>query len=302
MPSLRLSILFSVVALCCQSAVAQFEFNASSTYVTSSSFTDEGEKGFGSGNLSRTKLSVSGPVALRYSTDSLPTLWMASVNTSYAYMDNHGDARRLNPTDVFNASVNGVFIRQLSKRTGIVATLGVGLFCSPDYVRWQSLLFNGGCAFLYKARENLIIGGGAGLTNSYGIPMVIPVLFLKWEPGGRFDLNVNLTSGLKITAGMKLGKHLHLGWTLIETEAMSAVFKQDGINKIYSSLLVNSHLTPTWSLSKRSSIYLDLGCNFMRTSKVSPRKVRYFFSSKKGWKSRRFEPAFRISCGYRYKF
>ena len=55
----------------------------------------------------------------------------------------------------------------------MLASLGVGVYSSPNEIAFRSFLVNGGVIFAYKCRNNLDIGIGAGITNSYDVPIPI---------------------------------------------------------------------------------------------------------------------------------
>ena len=64
-------------------------------------------------------------------------------------------------------------------------------------VSMKTLLANGAIIFVYKLRKNLDLGIGAGLTNSYGIPMILPMMYFSWRNAGRYELKVDMSSGMR---------------------------------------------------------------------------------------------------------
>ncbi|MBD4335566.1 hypothetical protein GUH15_05645, partial [Xanthomonas citri pv. citri] len=83
-------------------------------------------------------------------------------------------------------------IRSLSDKWSIIASVGGGVYAPLDGVSMKTLLANGAIIFVYKLRKNLDLGIGAGLTNSYGIPMILPMMYFSWRNAGRYELKVDM--------------------------------------------------------------------------------------------------------------
>lgn len=74
------------------------------------------------------------------------------------------------------------------------------------------------------------MGIGAGLTNSYGIPMILPMMYFSWRNAGRYELKVDMSSGMKVSVATWLNK-LKLELTALDMDGMSAVMEVDGNRK-----------------------------------------------------------------------
>ena len=110
--------------------------------------------------------------------------------------------------------------------------MGGGVYAPLDGVSMKTLLANGAIIFVYKLRKNLDLGIGAGLTNSYGIPMILPMMYFSWRNAGRYELKVDMSSGMKVSVATWLNKKLKLELTALDMDGMSAVMEVDGKSKI----------------------------------------------------------------------
>ncbi|MBF1473091.1 DUF6268 family outer membrane beta-barrel protein [Prevotella pallens] len=95
------------------------------------------------------------------------------MSGQYVKLNNHEGVCEVNPSDVLNLNFNVSHRRPLLERWYMLASLGVGVYSSPNEIAFRSFLVNGGVIFAYKCRNNLDIGIGAGITNSYGVPIPI---------------------------------------------------------------------------------------------------------------------------------
>ena len=93
----------------------------------------------------------------------------------------------VNPNDILNVSFNVSHLRPLSSRWYMMASLGIGVYAVPKDISFKSILASGAIIFAYKLRDNLDIGVGAGLTNSYGVPLIMPMGFLKRGSGRQYE-------------------------------------------------------------------------------------------------------------------
>ena len=145
-------------------------------YLPESSLKDDLGNEYGSGSLMMVSGRYNLPLSVRHDDKGRLVAWSATVNAAYGVFHNKGQARELNPDNLLNASLNISHIRPLSDKWSIIASVGGGVYAPLDGVSMKTLLANGAIIFVYKLRKNLDLGIGAGLTNSYGIPMILPML------------------------------------------------------------------------------------------------------------------------------
>ena len=46
--------------------------------------------------------------------------------------------------------------------------------------------------------------------SSYGIPMILPMMYFSWRNAGRYELKVDMSSGMKVSVATWLNKKLKL--------------------------------------------------------------------------------------------
>lgn len=274
-------------------------------YLPSSSFKDKDGNRYGSGNLQRISGRYAIPLSKKLNERNQPTAWGMTFSVSYGIMENKGEARELNPDCVLNTSFSVSHLRPLSERWSLLASLGCGIYAAPDEVRWQSLLASGAFIFAYRLRDNLSIGIGGGLTNSYGVPILMPMGYLNWRTNGRYEIIIDMANALKVQVATQTGKAVRLELTAIEMDGMLAVMHVDGKQKIYSSTMIRSGLNASFRLFRKANVYAGVGGVWLRSSDITDRNLKSFFKrlSDDGEGNKdRFAPTLLFSVGFRYGF
>lgn len=298
---MRQAVLFFICLVVTFTAAGQ-RVQLSTDYLSRAQFTDHQDHNHGKGEMIRYNIKYVHPLSVKVNRDGQLTLWTASVAGSYIRFNNYGEITEANPDKLFSAGVYISHIRPLAGRWSLVASLGCGIYSSPGTIGWSGLLANGGCLAVYGVNKSLSVGGGLGLTNAFGIPMVIPMGYLKWNVKGRFEFDINLSHDVKATTSLWLGKRVKMAWNIIEMDAIMSVIEVYGRTKLYSSLMLNSCFSPSFYFNKKFSIYLNAGMNFVRFSSITDRKIKYMFGGQKDIYKRHFAPALQLGIGLRYGF
>lgn len=230
-------------------------------YENVASTTLKGKDGnkYGTGDLQRISGRFSLPLYRSLNESNQPTAWGLTLSASYNKMNNEEEAQELNPDEVLNTTLTISHIRPLSERWSLMASLGAGIYAMPDEIRWQSILANGAVFFIYRLHENLSIGLGGGLTNSYGAPILLPMGYLNWKTNGRYNVIIDIANAPKVQVTTQIGNAVKMELTAIEIDGMSAVINVDGKYKLYSSTMLRSGLTASLRVFDKASIYAGVG-------------------------------------------
>ncbi|WP_289005930.1 DUF6268 family outer membrane beta-barrel protein [uncultured Parabacteroides sp.] len=271
-------------------------------YTPSRSFLDKDENRCGSGN----QLQLSGrytlPFSVKQNEKGQPIAWSGTLSCSYALLNNKEEAAEINPERILNTSFNLSHTRPISDKWYLIASFGAGIYSSPDQISFKSLLANGALIFAYKLKGNLDIGVGVGLTNSYGLPLIMPMSFLKWQTNGSIDIDVEIAGRMKIAATKRMSKHFRLSLVFLDIDGLSAVMNLDGKDKIYGATRLRSYLRPELKIGQKISAYAGIGLEMYNSVKISDRSLKGFASSFKGENSWDFNRTFHIMAGIRYGF
>ena len=294
-----LTVLYGADESCAQGHISYETF-------TSSRLTDELGRRSGSGSMSRVEAGYNIPLSRRQNESGQLTAWSASLYGAYATLDNRGDAAAMSPDDILNCGLNITHIRPVSRRWSVMATVGGGIYAPSAGVTAKSVLVNGGAVFVRRMNRNLDLGFGGGVTNSYGIPMAMPMIYLSWHKPGRYELTVDMMSGLKVSARTWVGRYLSIELAALDMDGMAAVVDDgNGKQQIYSLMMMKSYVSPSYHFGKKVSLYCTVGGNWIRGMKLTERSMKGFADSFKDNSDNPdpyFRPSLRLSAGMRFAF
>ena len=272
-------------------------------YIPSSTFKEKGgDEKLGSGDLMRISGAYTLPLSVKKNELNQITALSATLSGAYSSMDNKGLARTLNPREIFNTNLTLSYLRPINDKWSLIGALGAGIYSEPNDVSWKSVLVNGGLIFVYKINDKLGVGVGAGVTNSYGIPMAIPMVYLKYNLTGKYSITVDFALRLQVAGTVKFSDKFNLKLTAIEMDGISAVTELDGKKMVYSSMMMRSYLSPEYKLDKKSTLFAGIGGTWMRNSKLSERKLKSLWKSFSDDDKYTYKPTAYFTIGYKYGF
>ena len=273
-------------------------------YTPSRPFLDDDRNECGSGDLWQIKGMYSHTFSAKVNENGQPIIWAGTINGMYAKMNNKGFAAEYNPEQILNIGFNLSYIRPLTKKNPkwyMMASIGTGIYSAPNDIAWRSFLVNGGVVFVYRLKENLDIGIGAGLTTSFGVPLVMPMTFVKWTSSGKYEINIEAMNNIKASVARRFGSQFKLA-AVCDMDGMSSVFREEGKNKLYSVMRMRAYLRPELQVTKKSSVYMNVGLDLFNSVNVTDKSIKGFadnFKSDDAWE---FKQTFNVMIGFKYGF
>lgn len=273
-------------------------------YTPSRNFLDKDRNECGSGDLWQIKGTYSHTLSTKVNENGQPIVWAGTINGMYAKMNNKSYAAEYNPEQILNLGFNLTYIRPLTKKNPkwyMMASIGTGIYSAPNDIAWRSFLVNGGVVFVYRLKENLDIGIGAGLTTSFGVPLVMPMTFVKWTSSGQYEINIEAMNNIKASVARRFGNKFKLA-AVCDMDGMSSVFREEGKNKLYSVMRMRAYLRPELQVAKKSSVYMNVGLDLYNSVNVTNKSIKGFadnFTKDDRWK---FDHGFNIMVGFKYGF
>lgn len=271
--------------------------------LSSSALRNELGDRFGSGGMYMVSAGYTIPLSSKENERGQRTAWMASISGKYAEMDNHGEARELNPTSIINSGISLTHIRPISEKWSIMANAGCGIYAPADEISAKSILGSGGVIFVYSLNKNLSLGIGGGITNSYGAPMAMPIFYLNWQRNGKFTFRVDMANSIKMAISTHFSDRFALELVPMEVDGLSAVMSVEGREQVYSMTMLRSYLSPSFRFGKRMTLFATVGGNWLRGIKTTERSLKGFFNSftDDDEDNPHFRPALRLSAGMRFR-
>ena len=233
-----------------------------------------------------------------------PTAWMVGLGASYASMNNKDLSGYIDLPHIFNAQLAVSYIRPLSKKWSLLASVGAGIFMdtgSLAYVRWNNVMGVGMAAAIWHLRDNLDVGMGLALNTSFGYPMAFPALFVDWRIEGRYMVNVSMMDGAELSGGIQLHKLFRLK-LIGSMSGMLAFVKHEGKDQIFTQQYIITGLQPELTITKSLSVPITIGLSAYRTAFYDDRSLKAMFRSMDRDYDPHFSPSFYTSVAIKYGF
>lgn len=249
-------------------------------------------------DMRRLEGAISIPLSVK--TDSLgrPKVWAVTLGGSYAKIKNLGYTEQLFPDELLNASVGLMHLRPLSKSWNMLFMASAGVYTDLRGISSQDVLLMGGVIFIKQFNPNLALGVGPVVSNTFGIPMVLPAIFLNWKTNGKFQVMVNFPE--KVELSFKASEAIKLK-AVAEVSSMTAdVGRKD--KAMLSYLQVISGFQPEFKLNKSLTLQLTAGASLYRSMELTSRKLKDFFKDKQEENPPHFETAAYGAVGLKWNF
>lgn len=226
----------------------------------------------------RAELAIEIPVSMKLDHRGKPRVWSIMGYGGYAKMEHKDYEEALFPSELLNAYVGVKHMRSISDSWSLMIMGTVGVYTDMQQINKDAILGQGGVFFIKHFRPNFALGGGPVLTNSFGVPMVLPGIYLNWETMGDFYVKVAFPSGIE--TGYKFSEMLKLS-AAIDLQGMTAIVKQDGETKILGFQQIVAGLRPEIKFSDKMTLSLTAGSTLVRSFSFNERKIKSIFKEKK---------------------
>lgn len=264
---------------------------------------NEEGKDYGNADFWKTSLRYSSTLSARTDTAGRVRLWTTSLSAFYCRQTGEGEARERCPEEIIAATVGIGHARQLSGRWQLTASASVGFAAQSDYIAWQSLLVNTACLFTYQLNKKMSLTVGGAASNLYGAPIVLPMMGFSYRSDGSLRFALDMLPQPRLMATAEFSKSFQLCLTAFEMEGAAAVVKQTDGTQLYTTTLMRSYLSPTLQLSPTSSLYLNVGVNYLRATRLTARSYDGFFRSfSSDSEKRHFRPTLLLGGGVKVNF
>ncbi|WP_316842059.1 DUF6268 family outer membrane beta-barrel protein [Pedobacter gandavensis] len=227
-------------------------------------------------DMRRIEGGISIPLSMKVDSLGRAKVWAVTLGGSYARIKNQNYETQLFPEELLNASVGLMHIRPLGKSWNMMFMASAGVYTDMKGISSQDILVMGGVIFIKQFNPNLALGVGPVVSNTFGVPMVLPAIFLNWKTNGKFQIMVNFPE--KVELAFKASEGIRLK-AVAEVSSMTAdVGRKD--EALLSYLQVISGFQPEFKLGKSLTLQLTAGASLYRSMEFTSRKLKDFFKTK----------------------
>lgn len=222
--------------------------------------------------------------------------WSWKIGAAYAKMENRGYEDPLFPNEMLNAEMGLQYLTSLRKNWSLLTFASVGIYSDLVKVNGKDVLGQGGVLFIKKFRPNLAFGFGPVLSNSFGVPMILPGLYFDWKTNGKVKFNVNFPQGL--SASYHLNELVDLR-AVVNLDGMTAEREKNGKSTLAGFMLLTAGLQPQFNLGKSFKLQLTGGSTLARLYVENDRSLKSLFKNK-SQADPRFSPTFYTSVALKW--
>lgn len=272
-----------------------------SGYIFPSDYKENSSNKIGKGGLQYLSGSYTHNISTNVDSLGQVNMWSATFSGKYASLDNKDGAKAINPREIINAGAMLTHIHSINRKWNIIATAGLSLNATPDYIRYQSLSITGGIIFMYNINRNLNIGIGAVTTTAYGEPVIIPAPFITWKKEGKYNIELNMRGVPEFTISTQINEKTKITFAPFDMDRYSAVIKVNNDHKLYTQNIFKSRIGASYRFSRHWSAEANIGYIYYRTTRIQERSFKSFWKDLfDNDKRHKFSPSGIISIGLRY--
>lgn len=236
-------------------------------------------------NFKRAQLTFEVPLSLEIDKYNHPKLWSLVVNGSYARMENKNyniqdlpvEYQGGFPKELLNTQIGIKHLRSISSSWSLLVMASVGVYTDMVEINKDDVLIQGGVIFIKQFNPNLALGAGPVLTNSFGVPMVLPGIYFNWESQGALHFKVAFPEGVEL--GYRMYDNLDLK-LVGEISGMTAETKIGNKSSLLGYQQIIAGLRPQLKFGEHWTLEPTAGTTLLRSFSTTNRKIKDIFREK----------------------
>lgn len=236
-------------------------------------------------NFKRAQITFEVPISLEMDKYNHPKLWAVFLNGSYARMQNKNyefqdlpvEFQGGFPTELLNTQIGVKHLRSISPSWSLLIMASVGVYTDMVEINKDDVLIQGGVLFIKQFNPNLALGIGPVLTNSFGVPMVLPGIYFNWESKGALHFKIAFPEGIEL--GYRMSDNFDLK-TVAEISGMTAETKVANKSMLLGYQQIIAGLRPQLKLGQHWTLEPTAGTTLVRNFSTTNRKIKDIFKEK----------------------
>jgi hypothetical protein len=247
-------------------------------------------------DFKRVGLNLSIPLSVKKDSSGRVKAWSVLLSGSYAKLSHKDYDQPLFPNQMLNAQAGIQHIRPLGKKWSMMMTASVGLYTDLEKVTFDDVLGQGGILFVRHFNPNFALGAGPVLTTAFGVPMILPWIYLDWKTNGKIKFNINFPEGME--AGYQFTDTFALK-AAVNLSGMTVERSKDGKSILMGYQQITAGLRPEFKLNDHLTLRFTGGTALLRGFSENDRKIKNIFKEKK-MADPRFSSTFYVAVSLRW--
>ncbi|MEI3801274.1 MULTISPECIES: DUF6268 family outer membrane beta-barrel protein [unclassified Chitinophaga] len=223
--------------------------------------------------------------------------WSLSASGSYTKLINEDYDHRIFPEELLETQLALQHFRSIGNRWGMLSVLSGGVFTDMEKINGKDIFINGGVLFVKQHNRRFSYGIGAMFTNSFGTPMLLPALLIKYQTDSRFRIDVNFPE--KISVSSSLNKQTDLALAFRMRGSSYDVENAPDKKRLMGYAEMSVGLENTWHLNRHIDFVASGGSILYSGTTFREKNLSEMFSDKP---MHRFATNYFFSGGLRWNF
>jgi hypothetical protein len=135
--------------------------------------------------------------------------WSMAVSGSYMKFTNEKYEKAIMPEELLGTDISLIHTRNLRGKWSLMAMASAGVYTDLQQISYKDIFINGGVLFIKQQSPKFVYGFGAAFTNAFGTPMLLPGLYVQWNTGKKFKVEIVVPEKLRVSH--KLNDHIETG-------------------------------------------------------------------------------------------
>jgi hypothetical protein len=223
--------------------------------------------------------------------------WSMAVSGSYMEFTNDKYEKAVMPDELLGADISILHMRNLRGKWSLMAMASAGIYTDLEKISYKDLFINGGVLFIKQQNPRFAWGFGAGLTNAFGTPMVLPGLFVQWTTGNRFKVEIVVPEKFRVSH--KLNDFIETGIAVRMNGGSFDVEKHQDNRRLLSYKEMTAGWENSFYLSRLFSVNVAGGATLLRSVDYRKKNLSEMF---KTMPEHRLSTGWFVSAGVRMHF
>ncbi len=229
--------------------------------------------------------------------------WTGTFNGSYMHFSNKGYEAAVFPASLVSAEAGVQYYRGLNRKWGFLGLFSAGIYAEKNHISGEAIVVNVGGVFIRQYSPDFSLGFGLIVNNSFGTPLPWPAIFVNWQMGGRYKLNINLPD-----KGPGLAYNVSFMRSFSKMYDLGIAFKPRMLSYYVDNTPDNRHLLTYWELPigienrihlNHIDLFANAGLVALRSVQYNEKKISQIFSDAPGHK---LSAAPFLNLGLQWKF
>lgn len=219
------------------------------------------------------------------------------VNATYIRLSNKDYDQQIFPKELLSATAGFQYMQSMRNRWSLMAIAAVSLGTDLEEINGQDLFLQGGVLFIKQSSKKFSYGVGGVLTNTFGTPMILPAVFVRWKTDSRYAIDINFPEKASITTS--LNKYTDLSLAIRLSGNTYDVTHSPNGKRLMGIMQINAGLENTWHVGKHLDWVIAGGSTLVNDATFSDKKLSEMFSKKSYY---RLGTNYYLSTGLRWNF